>query len=61
MAGDIVAFFLGFETPFVLRRYDDAYRLVDARYIHGAMDGSLCESLKEQYVEEDVFPTLTFL
>jgi hypothetical protein len=55
--GDLVAIFLGADVPFVLREHGDAYRLVGACYIHGVMDGSLCQNLKK-YSKDNRFQTV---
>lgn len=52
--GDVVAVLFGGPVPFILRRYDAYYRLIECCYVYGLMDGEANEMAKiGQLVEEE--------
>jgi hypothetical protein len=54
-ADDVVAVFLGFPTPFILRRVDDYYLLVGEAYVYGIMRGEVLQMCQRGEIEEEEF------
>jgi hypothetical protein len=53
--GDQVTILFGGETPFILRKFEDHFKLIGESYIHGIMEGEVIQLWEAGELEEQWF------